>query len=72
MSKKNSLSHLLQACLPDVNDSAQTLGAHLKGTDISEARLVEAAMYSPEWIDIVGDYLAGMDLQPDVIILWHI
>lgn len=57
VSKKNSLSHLLQACLPDVNDSAQTLGAHLKGTDISEARLVEAAMYSPEWIDIVGDYL---------------
>ena len=47
----------MQACLPDVNDSAQTLGAHLKGTDISEARLVEAAMYSPEWIDIVGDYL---------------
>ena len=28
VSKKNSLSHLLQACLPDVNDSAQTLGAH--------------------------------------------
>ena len=31
--------------------------AYLTGTDISDARLIEAAMYSPEWIDIVGEYL---------------
>lgn len=57
VSKKNSMSHLLQACVPDVNDSAETLKTYLEGTDISDARLIEAAMYSPEWIDIVGDYL---------------
>ena len=51
------MSHLLQACVPDVNDSAETLKAYLTGTDISDARLIEAAMYSPEWIDIVGEYL---------------
>ena len=51
------MSHLLQACVPDVNDSAETLKTYLEGTDISDARLIEAAMYSPEWIDIVGDYL---------------
>ena len=33
------------------------LKAYLTGTDISDARLIEAAMYSPEWIDIVGEYL---------------
>ncbi len=57
VSKKNSMSHLLQACVPDVNDSAETLKTYLTGTDISDARLIEAAMYSPEWIDIVGEYL---------------
>ena len=51
------MSHLLQACVPDANDSAETLKAYLTGTDISDARLIEAAMYSPEWIDIVGEYL---------------
>ncbi len=57
VSKKNSLSHLLQVCMPDVNDNADTLRSCLNGTDISEARLIEAAMYAPEWIDIVGAYL---------------
>lgn len=57
VSKKNSLSHLLQVCMPDVNDNADTLRSYLNGTDISEARLIEAAMYAPEWIDIVGAYL---------------
>lgn len=57
VSRKNSLSHLLQSCIPDADDSAQTLKTYLSGTDISEVRLVEAAMYSPEWIDIIGEYL---------------
>ncbi|MCQ5134607.1 DUF5724 domain-containing protein, partial [Coprococcus eutactus] len=35
----------------------ETLLAYLRGSDISEARLIEAARYSPEWIDIVGEYL---------------
>lgn len=43
--------------MPDANDSAETLKTYLTGTDISDARLIEAAMYSPEWIDIVGEYL---------------
>ena len=57
VSKKNSLSHLLQSCMPDSNDSAETLKTYLAGTDISDSRLIEAAMYAPEWIDIVGEYL---------------
>ena len=38
VSKKNSLSHLLQVCMPAVNDNADTLRSCLEGTDISEAR----------------------------------
>ncbi|MBQ4486765.1 MAG: hypothetical protein II936_07145, partial [Oscillospiraceae bacterium] len=56
-SKKSVLSHLLSVCVPDHNDDAQKLRAALKGTDITEKRLIEAAMYSTEWLDIVGEYL---------------
>lgn len=55
--RRGTLSHLLAHCVPGETDSARTLGALLEGTDISEKRLIEAALYSPEWIDIIGQYL---------------
>lgn len=57
VSKKQSLSHLLAVCLPLPDDNADTLRQCLKGSGISEKRLIEAALYSPEWINIVGEYL---------------
>lgn len=56
-SKRESLSHLINVCVPDDGDSAETLRGLVKSTDITEKRLIEAAMYSPEWIDIVEEYL---------------
>ncbi|MCH5186014.1 MAG: DUF4132 domain-containing protein, partial [Oscillospiraceae bacterium] len=56
-SKKGSLSHLLSVCIPDEKDNAEALRDLLKDTDITEKRLIEAALYSPEWLDIVGEYL---------------
>ncbi len=56
-SKKQTLSHLLAVCIPDENDNAEKLGEMIKATDITEQRLIEAALYSPEWIGIVGEYL---------------
>ena len=56
-SKRSNLSWLLARCAPGPEDSAAKLGSLLKGTDISEKRLIEAALYSPEWIDIIGEYL---------------
>lgn len=55
--KKESLSHLLAVCLPLPEDNADTLRKAAEGTDITEKRLIEAAMYSPEWLPIVGEYL---------------
>lgn len=55
--KKASLSHLLGVCVPMEGEEACKLGELLKNTDITEKRLIEAALYSPEWIDIVGEYL---------------
>ncbi|WP_022779064.1 DUF4132 domain-containing protein [Butyrivibrio sp. AE3009] len=57
LSRVGSLGHLLEVCIPADGENADTLRAALKGTKISDKRLVEAALFSPEWIDIVGEYL---------------
>ncbi len=55
--KKGTLSHLALVCVPSPEDNADKLRELVSKTDISEERLIEAAMYSPEWLDIVGEYL---------------
>ena len=57
MSKRASLSYLLTVCVPRENENAETLRAQIKGTDITDKRLVEAALYANSWIHIVGEYL---------------
>ncbi|MBR6364943.1 MAG: DUF4132 domain-containing protein [Lachnospiraceae bacterium] len=61
-SKENVLSHLLAVCVPDgregdTNEQAAKLKEMLRGTDIKEQRLIEAGLFSPEWLDIIGAYL---------------
>lgn len=56
-SKKDNLSHLLWVCYPEEGDNAEKLAALLKETDVTEKRLVEAALFAPQWMDIVGEYL---------------
>lgn len=51
--KKEVLSKLLRCCYPSKTDTAEVLSALLKGSDITETRLVEAAMYAPQWLEIV-------------------
>ncbi|MDR1920973.1 MAG: DUF5724 domain-containing protein [Candidatus Adiutrix sp.] len=56
LTKKDVLSHLLRTCHPKEGDSAETLRASLGGK-VSDKRVIEAAMYSPSWLDILEDYL---------------
>ena len=56
-SKRGNLSYLLSRCTPGPEDDAGKLKSQLAGTDITEKRLVEAALYSPAWIDIIGEFL---------------
>ncbi len=58
--RKTNLSYLLSVCIPANIDSSETLKKALAGKKISEKRLIEAAMFSPEWIPIIGQYL-GID-----------
>ncbi len=60
--KYNVLSHLLKMVRPLPGENAETLAGLLRETPISEQRLVEAAMYNPVWLGIVGAYLHVPDL----------
>lgn len=62
-SKKTNLSYLLSVCIPNAEDNAVQLAAKLKGADITEQRLIEAALYAPEWLPMIMEYLgwAGFD-----------
>lgn len=55
--RKASFSHLLGVCVPDSDDDAEKLRRLLKETDVTEKRVVEAALFAPQWINIVQDYL---------------
>ena len=61
-SKKEVLSHLLKVCHPSEKDNSKELAKKLKGTDITEQRLVEVAMYSSQWIEIIEGYLGWKGL----------
>jgi len=55
--RKGSLSYLLSVCIPADDDSVDTLRAALAGKKITTKRLIEAALFSPEWIPIIGKHL---------------
>ncbi|MDE7206823.1 MAG: hypothetical protein K2N90_06655, partial [Lachnospiraceae bacterium] len=61
--KKEILCFLLKACYPKEDDNAEQLKAAFKGTGITQERLVEVAMYAPQWIDIIEDYLGWKGLK---------
>lgn len=55
--RKEVLSKLLRYCYPAPSDTAETLSALLKDSGITEKRLVEAAMYAPQWLEIIEQCL---------------
>lgn len=57
VSKQQALSYLLGICVPDPEDDAAQLKELLSTTDITEDRLVEAALFSTAWLDIIEEYL---------------
>ncbi|NDV59461.1 DUF4132 domain-containing protein [Bacteroides sp. 519] len=60
--KKAVLSSLLKASHPKADDNAETLRAALNGK-IDDKRLLEAAMYAPAWLNIIGNYLGWPGLE---------
>lgn len=62
-SKRDVLSRLLKACYPADGENGQMLGRALEGTDIKKERLVEAAMYAPQWIGIIEQHLGWQGMK---------
>ena len=62
-SRRGVLSRLLKVCYPADGDDGKALGQALRGTDIKEERLVEVAMYAPQWIDAIQEYLGWAGLK---------
>lgn len=61
--KKEVLSRLLKSCYPAQGDDGKALEKALKGTSIKADRLVEVAMYAPQWIDVIQEYLGWQGLK---------
>ena len=57
VTKKKSFSWLLNVCVPAEGDDVAKLRSLLKDTDITTQRLVEAALFNPAWLDLIGQYL---------------
>lgn len=53
--RTESLCTMLGVCVPAKTDTAEDLRRLMKHHQISEKRLIEAALYSPEWIELVGE-----------------
>lgn len=62
-SKKDVLSRLLKSCYPAREDQAQGLKEALESTGIKAERLVEAAMYAPQWVDLIEQCLGWKGLK---------
>ena len=56
-SRRSNLSYLLSRCAPAPSDTVSTLSALLSESGITEQQLIEAALYSPDWIDLIGEHL---------------
>ncbi len=55
--KKQIFSHLLKCCYPADAEDENTLRELLKNLKVTEKQLIDAAMYAPQWLDIVEKYL---------------
>ncbi|WP_179088102.1 DUF4132 domain-containing protein [Paenibacillus sp. FSL R7-0273] len=63
ITKKETFSHLLKNCHPREGEDAAMLGKMVKESGISEKRLLEAAMYAPQWLELVAEHLGWEGLR---------
>ncbi|MFD1884723.1 DUF4132 domain-containing protein [Paenibacillus wenxiniae] len=61
--KKEMFSHLLKGCYPMEGEDEQLLAELLQTQPVSERRLLEAAMYAPQWLEIVAKHLNWKGLR---------
>ncbi|ERJ13286.1 DUF4132 domain-containing protein [Haloplasma contractile] len=65
-SKKDLFSYLLKQCFPGKEDNAEKLKDLIKNKKISHTRLLEAAMYAPQWVNVIESYIGWEGLNTAV------
>ncbi|WP_336642432.1 DUF5724 domain-containing protein [Microbacterium sp. MMO-113] len=55
--RESVLSHLVRVHHPAPDESAETARRALAGSQITETRIVETAMYAPQWAEVFEQYL---------------
>jgi hypothetical protein len=66
LTREASLSHLVRVNLPTPGDTAQLLGRLASAAGISEQRLIETAVYAPQWARLVEQHLGWPGLESGV------
>lgn len=61
--RKETFSHLIQVCHPRDGEDEVLLGQLLAKHPIQEKKLLEAAMYAPQWMEIVAKHLGWEGLR---------
>ncbi len=61
--KKEMISHLLKSVHPAEGENADTLRLLLQAHQISDKRLIDVAMYAPQWVSIIEQYLGWPGLS---------
>jgi hypothetical protein len=70
LSKSSVFSSLLRASFPNVDDTPEVFASKVKATKISEQRLLDLAMYAPQWSKHVSHTLAWEGLG-DAVFWFH-
>lgn len=64
--KKEVFSALLKSCHPDPEEEQAVFNDKISAGKISEKRLVEAAVYAPQWLKLISIYLGWNDMESGV------
>jgi hypothetical protein len=59
-------SHLVRCCFPEAGETAADFGRQVKAANISEERLVELAVYAPQWAGFV-EAMLGWNLLTEAV-----
>jgi hypothetical protein len=63
LTKQKLFSYLLKICYPVASDTQEIFNEAIKKAKISEERLIQAAIYAPQWQKFISNYLnwKGLD-----------
>lgn len=64
--RQEILSSLLKCCYPKKEDTFKSFGKQIKLLKISDDRLVEIAMYAPQWSDWISRYVGWDGLRSGI------